>query len=470
MDYSRRILWVVLLLGLVARVWMAIATPIAFDEYQWFRVVDTVDLRPSSIHVPMHGDEHPPGHVYWTAVGTWAFGQNLVGYRFASVVLGTALILFTFLLASDLFDRRTALLAAAFCAANEYLIGGVSRLSTEKSYLTFAILAVILYVRTTRNPTTRGYALTGLVFGLGTLTKQTLLLWLPVFFIDTLRRRDVRLQWGTIGPWLATVIFLLAISPDVYWNLTASRQPGLSNVGIEYQLSKLGVGEWSWGPTSLFLRFLVYPLVDPDIHEYPAMSLLPGGILLAGAVLSLFLSRTANARFLQVLGWGPFLFFSLFGSFPDDYSAFWWSDLSVVPFIILTASVVTVVTARFAARTSWLICAGVCVPFAVSAIQIARTGENAFVSTLLRPPQSAVDRALRRQRFRFAEYESVDHAAISRVGTWCLPVSRVYVASLRDYLMELDTPNDANPRNPRQDEGHKQRMRDQLQRFGTCGS
>jgi hypothetical protein len=57
--YHRRILSVVIALGFIARFWMAISTPVAFDEYQWFRIVDTVDLHPLSFHLPLHGDEHP---------------------------------------------------------------------------------------------------------------------------------------------------------------------------------------------------------------------------------------------------------------------------------------------------------------------------------------------------------------------------------------------------------------------------
>jgi hypothetical protein len=468
MTRSISLLALVLLLGLILRGWMAISTPLIYDEYQWIPIIDSVRLNPLGFYLPLHGDQHPPGQVYWSAFGTLLFGHNLFGYRFVSVALGTVLIFLVFLVARDLFDTRTALLAASFAATNEYLIGGVSRLCTEKSYLTFALLALLLFLRVTREPTKKGWMLVGLVFGLGMLTKQTLMLWLPIFFAEMLRRRDICVQWRTASPWLATGVCLLAISPDLYWNLTATPQAETSNLGIAYQVTKLGVGDWSWGPTALFLRFLIYPLVDPDIQEYPAMTFLPGGILLLGAIASLFLLRTPEARFLQVLGWAPFLFFSLLGNFPVESPAFWWADLSVVPFIILTAGVICEVTNRFFEKSFFIVYGIATIPFLIAAIHLASTKENVFVPEIFAPPQSAIDRAFQRQRLFSFENKDIDHFAMSRFGSWCLPVWRVYAKNFHYYVTELQMKIDTKQADTNLVTQQKQRIENQLRRFDGC--
>ena len=60
----------IILFAAVMRFYAAIATPLVYDEYQWTARVDTVSIRPSAFNLPIHGDQHPPGQLYWSAWGT----------------------------------------------------------------------------------------------------------------------------------------------------------------------------------------------------------------------------------------------------------------------------------------------------------------------------------------------------------------------------------------------------------------
>jgi hypothetical protein len=199
------------------------------------------------------------------------------------------------------------------------------------------------------------------------------------------------------------------------------------------------------------------------------MTMLLGVIILAGALLSLVLKRTREARLLQAFGWWPFLFFSVFGNYPEDVPAFWWSDMSVVPFIILLSSLVSTLADQFQGKTSIPLSGSDLCSLCVSAIQLARTTDNAFVPAFLRPPQSVIDRAFRRQRFRSAQNPQVDHVVISRLSSWCLPVSRAYTRNFGGYLAELEGQVDSRQGDLRQIEMEKGRIEHRVRRFGVCG-
>ena len=142
----------IILVSAGLRFGLAIATPLVYDEYQWTHLVDTVNFNPSEINLPIHGDQHPPGQLYWSAWGTMLFGKNLLGYRIGSVILGTLAVPIAFLLGRTYFGASAGLLAAFLIGMNEYMIGAVSRVCTEKTYLTFALLSLLFFERAVRRP------------------------------------------------------------------------------------------------------------------------------------------------------------------------------------------------------------------------------------------------------------------------------------------------------------------------------
>jgi 4-amino-4-deoxy-L-arabinose transferase-like glycosyltransferase len=302
-------------------------------------VADSISLHP--LHLPLHGDAHPAGGAYAVALGSTLLGQNLVGYRLASVIAGTALIWIVFCLARPL-GRGAALTAAALVAANEYLFG-ISRLATEEStYIALSAAAVLAFQRAVApNASLRRWIAFGAILGLGLAVKEMLVLWIPVFILEIVVRRGYR-ELFTKGPALAAMMLVIGVLPDIAWNLFLRESAdGLSNRGLTAQARRFGMGI-SAGPSALFLRPLYFKALENAVSEYPSMTSFPGGLLLAGAVSSLFLQKTQDLRMWIRLGAVPFLLFTFLGKSTDAAAEFWWSDLSVTPFILLT----TVVLAR----------------------------------------------------------------------------------------------------------------------------
>ena len=417
----------------IGRLLGAVSAPLVFDEYQWLEVVDDISLVPGRVSLPLHGAQHPPAQAYWAALGTALFGRNLLGYRIASVVLGTLLTYLTYRLGRLYFGARVGLVAAALVASNEYLLG-ISRLCTEKTYLTFSLLALLAFERALERRTARAFALAGGAFGLGALTCQRLLLWVPIFLL-WLWRRDPALLRSSAARW-GVLAFALVVAPDWIWNLM-NPDPGESPLsrGILWQLSRLGLGSWSWGPTALYFRPLAGLAVEPGVvSEYPAMTALPGMLLLLAALVSVVALRSDRARFLLVLGWSPFLFFSLLAGGTGE---FWWADLSIVPFALLTALLLDSLPR---ARSAVLVTAvGLC---AAAAFPVATARENCFPGVWMQSPQLDLNSCRSFQAALVVENTQRDHQGLTRVAAWSLPARAVYRETFanyhRDRLVALD--------------------------------
>jgi Dolichyl-phosphate-mannose-protein mannosyltransferase len=435
-EGSRKARWLLaaaLAAGLLARLLPAVRAPLIYDEYQWTARADRVSLSP--LNLPLHGDQHPPGEVYWSALGAALLGRNLLGYRLASVLLGTLTILVGYRLGRFYFGEAAGLLAAWLLAADEYLIN-VSSLATEKTYLAFALLALLAFERALRRRTTAGFVLAGLTFGVGLVTKQVLVFWVPLFAARLLAR-DTRSLWKTRGPWLGALVCLAVVTPDLYWNFVS---PGPSEAlgaqGIPWQASRLGPGGWSWAPTALYLRLLVSDRGLAVISEYASMTVIPGAILLACAVASLFVLRSLPARFLQALGWGPFLFVSLTARNVGEF--FWWADLSVCPFVLLTAGLV-----QWLPRARTPVALALAGVFLVHAAPVVTETRNCHPPVLPNAPSAEplagpLDPCASTQKMLIVRNRRRDHEALTRVGRWCLPARAVYREWLRDYRDFLD--------------------------------
>jgi hypothetical protein len=434
------VLALVLVLAFALRGWMAVATPLVYDEYQWIAGVDRVSLDPGRLHLPLHGDQHPPGQVYWAYLGKSLFAGNLLGYRIASVVLGTIAVLLAFRLGCSLGGVPAGLIAAFLWAANEYQLGA-SRLCTEKTYVTFALLALLLVRRILEKPSTRRFVLLGAALGLGACTKQILWLWIPPIAWLLLRRGGGRALLRTAGPWWGAAAFVLAVAPDLAWNLALPGGSGAEGSrGIVYQLGRLHLGAWSWGPLALYVRPLFYQRVEGTISEYASMTTAPGILLLAGAAASLFLAKDGWARFLQALGFGTMLFFSI----AAPGGEFWWADLSLACFVPLAGAVLSRMPGP-----RWATAAALAALVGPPALHVASARDNYFPLDWGSPPPPVVETYRNSQRFLFVQFPGRDHAALCTIGSWRLPAFAFYrdaAAAYRDYVDGLaagDAPSQA---------------------------
>jgi 4-amino-4-deoxy-L-arabinose transferase-like glycosyltransferase len=394
-----------------------------YDEMWWMRIADRGDL--------LHGHQHPPGQVYWSTLGTLICGRNLLGYRLLSVLFGAATVWAVWLVGRRLAGPAAGVTAAWLMTLNEYHLG-VSHLATEKNYLAFAAFTLLLADEVARKPTTGRFAALGLVLGLGLLTKQSLALWVPPLAVAVFAfgRRAALLK--TRGPWIAAAVATVCVLPDVIWNLGAPAKAEAADeagLGFAYQLEKLRAGTWSFGPAALYVRPLYFHKVEPSISEYPAMTTVPGCVVLAGALASLVVLRSGRARVLQVLGFGTFLFFALASS---PRGEFWWADLSLPCFVLLAAGVAASVP-----RVAKIACALLVAVMVLPAWKTFAVRDNLYPLDWAAPRGLPVERFRNSQRFLFAEFRDRDHAALYRFGGLELPAGRMYADGVRAYAEHL---------------------------------
>jgi hypothetical protein len=426
----------ILAFAFTSRLYLAVSTPFIFDEYQWAALADSVDLRPNHFHLPLHGDQHPPAQVYWTALGTAIFGQNLLGYRAPSVIFGTIAVGLIYFLGKLLSGPKTGLLAAFLLATNEYHIG-VSRLCTEKNYLTFALLGLLLFEIALRRPSVRGFVASGAAMGFGMLTKQSLVLWVPIFGLELLRRPETRFLWRRPGPWYGLLVLFIVVSPDLFWNVTALSSGDFStlgphgNLGLSYQLSRLSVGTWSWAPLGLYFPPLYFHFIESGISEYAVMTPVLGIILLVAGGASVYLLRSPLARLLQILGFGTLLFFCLFTSPAGE---FWWADLTILPFIVLTGGVLAKLRGAWNAVTIAAI--GLMLIYSSN---LVRTRDNYFPLEWGTPPKAAIEAYRNSQRLLMVAFRDRDHLKLCSFGDIRLPACDFYADSLFLYQKRLIT-------------------------------
>ena len=393
-------------------------------------IVDRVGVSPDAFHVPTHGDQHPPGQVYWSWLGTLGLGRNLVGYRFASVLLGTLAI---FLIAE--LGRRGAgatagLVAAFLLATNEYHIAA-SSLCTEKTHLTFGLAALLAFRSTLASPTLRHHVYLGAALGLALLTKQSIALWVPVFGVFLLAEAGGvgRLKSREVA--LGLLVLLVLTSPDLVYNLTArGAGPDPSARGLGFQVERLGFGGWSWGPLALFVRPLVYHRAGGALSEYPAMTTLPGLVVLLGALVGGVTDRDRWNRFLVLLGFGTLLFFAL-ATAPGG--EFWWADLALLPLTLAAATAIARIPRRVGrlARVALL-------ALLVPAVRVAADAEHVNAFDWGEPPPRVREQYQNGMRAASVQHPDRDMVALLSAFGGRLPARKHHVAWLQDYREFLD--------------------------------
>lgn len=162
-------------------------------------------------------NDHPPLGKLFIALGMLVVGDDSTGWRVASAAFGIGTIAAAYALARTLFqDRRAAWLAAAFVAADGFLIA-YSRTALLDGILTNLVLVAAYLAVSARSPVRA--ALAAAVIGCAANVKLSgFAVGLPVLGVYLVRRRSLT--------WIAT----LALAPIVFglWSalgLWLSRQP-----------------------------------------------------------------------------------------------------------------------------------------------------------------------------------------------------------------------------------------------------
>lgn len=201
--------WLVLALALAMRLLMSsrfLLTPDEANYWQWSRYLD------------LGYYDHPPMIAWTIRLATTLFGQNEFVVRLPTVLGMTLTSVYLCLLAGRWFSWRTALHTALLSQAL-LLLNGAALIATPDGLLLPCWAAACFHAALAlERGRLRQWLLTGLWFGLGLLSKYTMLLFLPSLFcclIFTGAYRQRLLNWK---PWLGLLAGLSLFTPVLIWN------------------------------------------------------------------------------------------------------------------------------------------------------------------------------------------------------------------------------------------------------------
>lgn len=150
------------------------------------------------------------------------FGENLYSVQFMQSLLGALTCFIIYLIAKQIFDRKTAILSAIIFTLYPLFIWYTARIWTE-TLLTFLLSILVFYlIKFLKHPSKTNALILGTILGIINLCKSSLL-FLPVFLLTVL----LVLSWERKGKVILNfcIIFLtmsLVILPWTYRNYKVS--------------------------------------------------------------------------------------------------------------------------------------------------------------------------------------------------------------------------------------------------------
>jgi hypothetical protein len=345
------------------------------EENTAIPLAQSISFAPGALNLPLRGENHGALPAYVVKASAALFGTSPLGYRTLHVVLGLCTILMVYVLARDAYGPVAARWAAAFLAFNEYFLAFSSRATANTPYLFFVTVALLAFARFLAKERALGLYGAAAAAGLAFYCKEHAVLLLPVFAVVALAC-DRRLLWRP-HPYLAAVLFVLIVAPDVWWNTTANPETAHVSYSGSYvtqstyaaHLRRLGGVGLSPYPAMFYARDPVKGALEwatgqevPDVAGYPALNPVLGILLVLAVLATTFVQRSRDPQrwLLLALAWGVFLFFTLIrkGDPPNRLSSVsWlWVESTLIPAVVVGGAWLATLRGRWRA-TAWSVSA-----------------------------------------------------------------------------------------------------------------
>lgn len=340
------VLFGVLLLAFGLRFYLAGATTYLWDEERdWVLLADSISFSPGNWNLPIRGDYHGALSAYFIKFSSLLFGRSHIGFRLVGLISGLMTIVVLARIAQEWAGTTAALWTTVLMAFNEYHVQHSVLAITNFYHLFFASCALYAFCRFLRTQNPKNLYLAAVALGAAFLTYEIALLFLPAFFLAVvvtgngswLKRKET---------YLASLLFLIVIVPDLYWNLNS-----LGNAELNYSdhLGRMGGIGVSDQPLYFYthpILVVTYKLMGAKLQdfapEFVGMNPLFGFIMLGSAIWLVIRSRreVTVAKCLLVCLWFFFLFFSFIspgnkGRKDLDTNLWIWVDVTMLPASVL---------------------------------------------------------------------------------------------------------------------------------------
>ncbi|MDH3327784.1 MAG: glycosyltransferase family 39 protein [Desulfobulbaceae bacterium] len=199
-----------LIAGLVLRIVLSgqfLLTPDEANYWQWSRYLD------------LSYQDHPP-MIAWTIwLSTSLFGQHEWAVRLPTILGLTLAMVYMAKLAAKMFSWQTAL-HATLLNQGILLFNGAALVATPDGMLLPCWAGACYHgAQALKKNSMRQWLLTGLWFGIGMLSKYTMILFLPSLLLCILLIEPYRKRLFQPAPWLGLLVSLFVFCPVILWNM-----------------------------------------------------------------------------------------------------------------------------------------------------------------------------------------------------------------------------------------------------------
>ncbi|MBM9513405.1 glycosyltransferase family 39 protein [Desulfogranum marinum] len=189
-----------------------------FISSQFLLVPDEANYWQWTRYLALGYHDHPPMIAWTIRLATEIFGQTEFAVRLPTVIGCAIFSWYTCLLAARLFSWRCALHTGILLQLI-LLINGSALIATPDGLLLPCWAAACYHgYRSITDRSAAQWLFTGLWFGLGLLSKYTMVLFPASLLVCILFTREYRTCLRSIWPWIGLVFSLCIFSPVLVWN------------------------------------------------------------------------------------------------------------------------------------------------------------------------------------------------------------------------------------------------------------
>ena len=301
---------------------------IIFHVSFWFAISSNLTIHPDeadhwvwSQHLSWGYFEHPPMIAFVIRFFTDIFGDRWYAIELCSQSMSLLTIIFLFILSKELFGPEAALLSVVITESMPMFFIGSTILTIDNIMIVFWIMTTYLFLKGLKEDKKGFLLLSGVTFGLGLMSKYTMILLPASMFLYLIFSPDYRSLLKRKEPYLSFLIGLLIFSPVIFWN---AQNDWLS---FKYQFTK-GLTGGEKGGQFFFFIGSQFVILGPTMFLLFLYSIYKG-----------FRNyRDSSVLYLTVLASFPFFFFA-FASFRSKYTDVAWSDVALLVGIILMSKV-----------------------------------------------------------------------------------------------------------------------------------